>query len=145
MAEPWKTIAKVNSTKLTPGQSVAFARGGEWRETLTPGQSGNAGSPIMFTAYGSGAQPIIRADTPLTSWTTEGSIYWSSASGKPSQVWYNASRLSLVATKGALVTGSWWWDDSNLRVYIYDTPASQTISASLADAVTINHSYITVS
>jgi hypothetical protein len=58
-AAPWKTIAKVNSTHLMPGQSVGFARGGVWRETLTPGQSGTAGQPITFAAYGSGAAPQI--------------------------------------------------------------------------------------
>jgi hypothetical protein len=53
-AAPWKTIAKVNSTTLTPGQSVGFARGGVWRELLAPGQSGTTGNPITFAAYGTG-------------------------------------------------------------------------------------------
>jgi parallel beta-helix repeat protein len=59
MAKPWKTIAKVNLTKLTPGQSVGFASGGVWRETLVPSQGGTAGSPITFGAYGTGQMPII--------------------------------------------------------------------------------------
>ena len=43
LAAPWKTIGKVNSTQLLPGQSVGFASGGVWREKLIPGQSGTAG------------------------------------------------------------------------------------------------------
>src|ERR1035437_10476090 len=46
----WKTVGKVNGTTLVAGQSVGFKRGETWRETLTPGQSGSAGSPITFAA-----------------------------------------------------------------------------------------------
>ena len=59
LALPWQTVAKVNATVLTPGQSVGFKRGGKWREALTPGQSGTAGNPILFGAYGSGAPPVL--------------------------------------------------------------------------------------
>lgn len=66
----WKTIAKVNAATLVAGQSVGFKRGETWRETLTPGQSGAAGSPITFAAYGSGAKPIISgADVVTGAWT----------------------------------------------------------------------------
>jgi GH18 family chitinase len=69
LANPWKTIAKVNSTTLLPGQSVGFKSGGTWREQLTPRQSGTAGYPITFGAYGSGAQPIIKGSDLVTGWT----------------------------------------------------------------------------
>jgi len=71
LAAPWKTISKVNSTKLSPGQSVGFKRGGTWRETLTPGQSGTVGSPITFGAYGTGEQPILSGLDVVSSWTPE--------------------------------------------------------------------------
>jgi hypothetical protein len=71
MAEPWKTIAKVNATALRPGQSVGFKRGEVWREMLTPGQSGTPGSPITFAAYGVGAQPIISGADLVSSWTAD--------------------------------------------------------------------------
>ncbi len=56
---PWKTLAKVNSTGLLPGDTVFFKRGGVWAETLTPPASGADGSPIIFDAYGSGELPTI--------------------------------------------------------------------------------------
>ncbi len=59
LALPWLTVAKINSTTLIAGQSVGFKSGGSWREVLTPGQSGSAGSPIVYTSYGGGAQPCI--------------------------------------------------------------------------------------
>jgi len=59
LTEPWQTIAKVNSTTLTPGQSVGFASGGVWLEMLTPANSGAPGNPITFGSYGSGALPSL--------------------------------------------------------------------------------------
>ncbi len=56
---PWKTLAKVNSARLLPGDKVFFKRGGVWAETLTPPASGVDGSPIIFDAYGSGDLPTI--------------------------------------------------------------------------------------
>jgi hypothetical protein len=69
LANPWQTIAKVNSTTLLPGQSVAFKSGGVWRETLTPSSSGSSGNPITFSSYGDGALPIFNGADLLTSWT----------------------------------------------------------------------------
>jgi parallel beta-helix repeat protein len=99
-AAPWKTIAKVNSTTLTPGQSVGFARGGVWRETLTPGQSGTAGSPIMFTAYGTGPKPLFLGSTNLTgaTWSTTGTpnVYTTPSASAPSQLFVDNARAPLA-------------------------------------------------
>jgi hypothetical protein len=66
LSAPWKTVAKVNSTTLAPGQSVGFSRGGVWRETLIPAQGGTAGNPITFGAYGTGAPPQILGSVPAS-------------------------------------------------------------------------------
>lgn len=64
-ATAWQTVAKVNGTTLTAGQSVGFKRGGTWRETLTVPSSGSAGSPITFAAYSTGANPVLSGGTVL--------------------------------------------------------------------------------
>ena len=56
-ATPWRTIAKVNSTRFTAGDHMLFKRGGTWRELLEPSSSGEAGNPIVIDAYGTGAAP----------------------------------------------------------------------------------------
>lgn len=56
---PWKTLARVNSANLLPGDNVFLKRGGVWAETLTPPASGADGNPIIFDAYGSGDLPKI--------------------------------------------------------------------------------------
>jgi len=68
----WKTVAKVNSSSFSAGDSVLFNKGCTWREQLTVPSSGSAGNPITFGAYGSGAAPILSGAnliTPGTSWT----------------------------------------------------------------------------
>src|ERR1035441_1918222 len=121
---------RVNSTKMTPGQSVGFARGGVWRETLTPGQSGTAASPITFGAYGTGVQPII-SGANITSWTQGNGTrvpttvwytaqttnpYWPSFSGLP-----GVPKSSLSAV---IAANEWYWDGSStLYVYATSNPA----------------------
>jgi hypothetical protein len=66
---PWKTIAKVNSSSFSAGDSILFKKGETWREQLTVPSSGSSGSPITFGAYGSGAKPIINGADILTGLT----------------------------------------------------------------------------
>lgn len=61
----WRTISKLSSVTLVPGNKVLFKRGGTWAEQLTIPSSGTSGNPITFGAYGSGAKPIISIETPI--------------------------------------------------------------------------------
>ena len=61
----WRTVARVNSQLLHPGDQVLFERGGEWRECLAPGSSGSAATPIVFGAYGVGPKPKFWGSDPL--------------------------------------------------------------------------------
>jgi hypothetical protein len=64
---PWQTIAKVNASTFVAGDSVLFNRGDVWYGTsLVAPSSGSSGSPITFGAYGSGANPIVKGSTLLT-------------------------------------------------------------------------------
>lgn len=56
---PWKSITQVNATTFTAGNQILFQRGGTWTGQLQPKGSGTNGSPVIVSAYGSGAQPII--------------------------------------------------------------------------------------
>ena len=58
-ATAWKTLHKVNSAKVLPGDTVRLRRGGLWRETLVP-HSGEPGRPVTYTTYGSGVKPILQ-------------------------------------------------------------------------------------
>lgn len=55
----WKNLSQV--TGLAPGDTVLLRRGKVWQELLDVTISGTRDRPIMFSAYGSGENPIITA------------------------------------------------------------------------------------
>ena len=61
-ATPWRTLARVQTAKLQPGDYVLLKRGGVWRESLTIDSSGTADTPLFFGSYGEGAKPILDGD-----------------------------------------------------------------------------------
>jgi len=75
---PWRTLTKVNSFTPKPGDQILFKRGDSWKGTLIPRASGTSGSPIIYGAYGTGANPIITGFTPVTAWTNKGGNIWES-------------------------------------------------------------------
>ena len=56
---PWKSLSKLNSSELNPGDSIFFNRGDSFFGELVVNGSGTASEPIVFTSYGSGDKPII--------------------------------------------------------------------------------------
>ena len=91
----WKTIAKVNASSFSGDDQILFKRGETWREQLKPISSGTSGHPIIFDAYGTGADPIINGSYLNTSWTQySGNIYYCTPSvqSDPTKVWWNGTR-----------------------------------------------------
>jgi len=74
---PWKTIAKVNSATLSPGNSVLFRRGDTFYGSLIPKNSGTSLKSITYGAYGTGNKPIISGFEKLTNWTGIGNGIYS--------------------------------------------------------------------
>jgi hypothetical protein len=59
----WRSLERVNSAELKPGDTVRFRRGGTWRGSLRP-VSGNVGAPVTYTSYGEGAKPLLLGSAP---------------------------------------------------------------------------------
>lgn len=57
--KPWKTLAKVSTANIQPGDHVRFRRGDEFIGQLKPNYSGTQNALITFEPYGSGNKPII--------------------------------------------------------------------------------------
>lgn len=71
-ATPWKTIAPVKAIygSLLPGDSILFFRGEKHLASdIRPTVSGTAVNPIVFGAYGTGANPILSGATTITGFT----------------------------------------------------------------------------
>ena len=151
LANPWKTIAKVNSTTLLPGQSVGFKSGGTWREQLAPRQSGTAGYPITFGAYGSGAQPIIKGSDLVTGWTSNagnitavGDTSTSTrAVGTAIEIWYRvttgASAFPLQSYSAYF--GGGWKNATQLKFALY-TDNSNNVGALIANTTSAQISLV---
>ena len=79
---PWKTLNKLNSffTLLQPGDSILFKRDDIFYGNITIGKSGALGSPIVLSAYGSGAKPIITGFSTVSTWTNLGGNIYESTS-----------------------------------------------------------------
>ncbi|HEO70572.1 MAG TPA: hypothetical protein ENN80_04865 [Candidatus Hydrogenedentes bacterium] len=74
----WRSLARVNRAALEPGDAVLFRRGNRWRGQLRP-QSGQAGAPIRYGAYGEGSKPellgSVTKDDP-DDWRALGDNLW---------------------------------------------------------------------
>lgn len=62
-SKPWRSLDKVNSLDLKPGDVVNLKRGGSWTGPLTITAKGTKANPITIRAYGSGATPKISGDS----------------------------------------------------------------------------------
>jgi len=134
----WKTIAKVNSSALQPGDYLLFKRGEMWREQLIVPSPGYSGNPITFSAYGSGEKPIINGSEVITGWTVHaGTIYRVSSSGGwryTNSIWEDNKALTQVSTLPDLtVPGKFFVDSGNSLIYLWSTdnadPDTHTIEA----------------
>lgn len=56
---PWKSLAKVNSIVLQPGDTVRLRKGDTWTGGIVTAQSGTSAAPITLNGYGTGNAPTI--------------------------------------------------------------------------------------
>jgi len=56
---PWKTVARVNQTRLPPGTTVYFRAGRNYGSTVLRASSGQEGYPVSYSSYGKGAKPEL--------------------------------------------------------------------------------------
>lgn len=137
----WRTISRVNSAVLHPGDSVLFNRGCIWREQITNSASGNANNPITYGAYGMGAKPSIRGSNTYNSanlWTMEGGNFWYTAGIQSDPgVFAHDGVLGARRASKAAMSGQWdyWYDSTNSRLYVYSTANPAALSALLELAV----------
>ena len=75
----FRTVGKVNSLNLQPGDKVLFKCGDTWQaEQLVISKSGTEAAPIVFGSYPEGCanKPALSGSRPITGWTVySGNIY----------------------------------------------------------------------
>lgn len=68
ITDPLQTVADINALSLGPGNTVFFRRGDTFVEDLINSDSGVPGSPVTFSAYGTGLPPILRTADISGAW-----------------------------------------------------------------------------
>ena len=123
-ATPWLTLNKLNSffSSLLPGDSVLFNRGDVFYGTITTTKSGTSLLPIVLSAYGNGAQPIVSGFISITSWTNLGGNIWESTN-----VISSLSTLNMVTINGVEVGMG---RTPNTGYYTYQSSSSTSITSS---------------
>jgi len=132
----FKTIAKVNSLTLQPGDSVLFKCGDTWRaEMLVIDQSGAAGSPITFGSYPTADcanRPVLSGAQPVSGWSVySGNIYVADLTAGANAGKFANGVNQLFKNEQRLPFGRW----PNLEQYDhgYSTIESQPGSAQIRD------------
>jgi len=126
----WRSLAKVNSSKFLPNDSLLLRRGSTWREQLNFPSSGSAGAPIVIDAYGEGNLPLISgADlVPSASWTSsQGSpqVWQASVATQPNVVLFDAAKGHKKNSSTELTAPlDWFWTSGVLYIFSQQNPAS---------------------
>jgi parallel beta-helix repeat protein len=129
---PWRTLAKVNSFKFSPGDSLLLSRGSVWREQLNFPSSGLAGAPITIDAYGTtGDVPTISGADLMNpaAWTqtpnADPHVWQTALNTKPNVVSFdNTKGHKKAAVSELAVDLDWFWDANTLYIYSPETPSA---------------------
>lgn len=106
----WKTIEKVNTAILQPGDEVRFRCGDKFSGELILRQSGSEQLPIIISSYGNCEMPILTGSIKVTDWSTEQNGQFSARVAQPVyQLYFNDVQYDLarIPAKGfyAIETG----------------------------------------
>ena len=130
-SQAWKSLEKVSSSNFRAGDQILFKKGEEWTGTIKVTSSGVAGSPIVYGAYGTGANPKIYGSEAITGWTHHsGNIYKAPLNTTIEQLFINGKRALMARYpnsgyfKITSVLSSTKFSSSNLNSGINYTGAS---------------------
>jgi hypothetical protein len=127
---PWRTLLKVGTSTLMPGDVVLFKRDAVWNEFLTPPASGTAGNLIKFDAYGNGRPPEFTGLYPTKAgdWTnTSGDVWQATLSATQAiaqlkfvefgTIWGNAQ----TAEANLGHDRDWYYDGTGQILYVWSS------------------------
>ena len=98
---PWKTLAKLDSLILSPGDSINLKRGDIFHGQITVNGDGTKSNPIKISSYGDGNLPLIsafeRCDSDTESFSVPGrDLDFESDTGKWESIADGTSLIGIV-------------------------------------------------
>lgn len=129
---PWKTLNKVNTSfaSFASGDRVLFHRGDTFVGVLRPSKSFAVGNPLIFTSYGTGANPVISGFVDIVAWTNIGSNIWESTIAPSTLTSCNMVVIDGVNTPMGRTP--------NTGYYTYQTFTQTSLTSTSLNAATIN-------
>jgi parallel beta-helix repeat protein len=126
---PWQTLAKLNSSTFSAGDTILLRRNGVWREQLNFPSSGNSAAPITIDAYGTGDLPVISgADlVESTLWAQSGgvNIWRATFASQPNIVIFDGIKGHKKSSVEELATPlDWTWQSGILSVFSGASPST---------------------
>ena len=91
-----------SSIALNAGDTVFFKRGDIFRGQINIGASGTTSNPIVFTAYGTGATPIISGSEIITNFTIANNAIFPTS--KVYKTFYNTNNIKNLFVNGVQMT-----------------------------------------
>jgi len=138
---PWKTIGRVNTAQLKPGDCVLFRRGDVWRGQLIP-VSGDPSGSVTYSAYGKGAKPRLCGSVDRSykaDWHSTADNIWETGSipcDVGNIIFDEGKTVGIKVWNRADVNGpdKFWYDKSGsvLMIYSEDNPAKKHRSIEVA-------------
>lgn len=123
-------LSKVNSTTFAAGDNILFKRGDTFYGKITISQSGSAGNPITFGAYGTGANPVITGFTTVSTWTDLGFNVWQSSNVVSTLSSCNVVVIDGINTPMGRTPNSGYWT--------YPSSTTTSLNSSSLNASTTN-------
>jgi len=121
-AQPWATVNKVNISAFNADDQILFNRGDTWSgDNLVVPSSGTAGHPIVFGAYGTGANPVIDLCLEYNDFIIDAAAVWKRTPNAwdMNQVFEDGARLIHAANRVGMVQGSYFYDAGGPLVYVW--------------------------
>jgi parallel beta-helix repeat protein len=139
VSTPWKSLAKINTVKFSPGDVLHFRSGDTFAGQITI-----AASAVSLRSYGTGPKPVITGGVLLTAWTVyKGPIYQTKTAGVVKNLYVNGIQMTMArypntgwlkvaSTDGRLTVSAagldqaaGYWTGANVRIrtqeYEYET------------------------
>lgn len=127
---PFRTIARAG--QAAQAGDVVLLRGGTYRETFAPANSGQAGNPIIFAGFPN-EDVIISGYDLVTGWTSEGNGIYQATVASPAKFHVLINGESAIEAR---------WPNHN-SWEILESPRGTVTSASNSGAVPAGHDTIT--
>lgn len=106
ISNPWKTIQK--AADIMSAGSVCVIRGGTYRETVTPANSGSSSGQITFKAYDNETVTVSGADLVNSSWTLHsGNIYKTSVNWNSFTTQVFGTNNSVFVNNDLMIQARW--------------------------------------